>query len=206
MKKISFYTIPAIFGALFLINSAHAFIALSVSAEDINSSSTVYNYEIQTNCIGSCLDTIGGIPVPTLFTADNFYVPYFSDAGISNILSPTGWSSTIESTNDLFGLGSSAGVIHWTASTGSELTLDNSLSGFIYTSSLTGSVKAPFRIQYDYDGRFLDGDPPIPASPLAINAGLVPIATVPVPAAVWLFGSGLLGVLGFKKSKRHLHG
>jgi hypothetical protein len=35
----------------------------------------------------------------------------------------------------------------------------------------------------------------------AVRSGDVP-AVVPVPAAVWLFGSGLLGLLGVVKRKR----
>jgi hypothetical protein len=33
------------------------------------------------------------------------------------------------------------------------------------------------------------------------TSGLIDVAPVPVPAAVWLFGSGLIGLLGFAKRK-----
>jgi hypothetical protein len=35
------------------------------------------------------------------------------------------------------------------------------------------------------------------------NFDVVPVAVVPVPAAVWLFGSGLLGLFGVSRRKRH---
>jgi hypothetical protein len=190
-----------VLSSFFLANIAHARIALSISAEDINSSSSVYNYEIQTTCIGSCEDTIGGIPVSTLFKTKDFYVPYFADAGISSIGSPAGWSSVIEGSNDLFDLGNDTGVIHWEASSGNELALDDSLSGFIYSSSIAGSVKAPYRVIWS-NGDSRDGDSPIPASPLAIAAGLAPISTVPAPATVWLFGSAMFGLLGVRGKQR----
>ena len=34
------------------------------------------------------------------------------------------------------------------------------------------------------------------------NANLAPVSTVPVPAAVWLFGSGLLGLVGIARRKK----
>lgn len=191
MKNIGLYTSIVMFGTLFS-NSANALIAFELAATDIDGDPSVYNYEIQTNCFGNCLDTLGGVPIPDLYYTNKFYLPYFSDAGITDINSPSGWSYSIEGTNDLFGLGSGAGVIHWSASTGAELALYDVLSGFSYVSSVAGSVKAPFRLDY-INGDWRLGDPPIPASPLALAAGLAPI---PVPAAVWLFGSGLLGLIG----------
>ncbi len=198
-KKNILHVSCLVLGSFLLANTAFARIALSVSAEDINASSSVYNYEIQTICSGFCIDTIGGEPIPTLFKTKDFYVPYFSDAGISSISSPAGWSSVIEGANDLFDLGGGAGVIHWEASVGNELALDDSLSGFIYSSSIASSVKAPFRVIWS-NGSSRDGDPPIPASPLALAAGLP--AIVPVPAAVWLFGSAMFGLLGVSRGKQ----
>ncbi len=200
MKKRHLCTTAMTFSALFSTNTAFAFVSFTIVAEDIDSSATGYNYEIQNNCFGNCEDTIGGVPIPDLYQVDEFYLPYFSDSGISAINSPSGWSYNIESSNDLFNLGSGAGVIHWSASTGNELALYGILSGFTYTSSLVSSVKAPFRLDYVNDDYNI-GDPPIPASPSALAAGLTPISAVPVPASIWLFGSGLLGLLGFRKRK-----
>lgn len=38
---------------------------------------------------------------------------------------------------------------------------------------------------------------------LTFNPAVVEVAAVPVPAAVWLFGSGLLGLLGYARNPRH---
>ncbi len=198
MKKLCIFT-SVITTVLFSINTAHAFVAFNVAAEDINASTTEYNYEINTSCFGFCSDTIGGIPISDLNMTNNFYIPYFSDAGITNISSPTGWSFSIENNNDLFNLGNNAGVLHWSTSPGNELPLDTPLSGFTYSSSITNSVKAPFKIEYSLGG-FRIGDPPIPASPLAIAAGLPAITTVPLPASLWLMGVALMSLFRIKKS------
>ncbi|MCW8889990.1 MAG: VPLPA-CTERM sorting domain-containing protein [Sedimenticola sp.] len=192
-----------LFSALTSSHIAQAFVALPVTAVDIDTNPNNYNYEIKTDCIGFCLDTMGGIEIPTLYKANHFYIPYFTGSGISNISSPTGWSHTVEITNDVFGLGPNAGVIHWEAAIGYELDLYTSLSGFFYTSTINSSVKAPFRLQYSYDGRSLDGDPPIPASPNALAAGLQSISTtsVPIPASTWLFGLGLVGMSVVRKRR-----
>ncbi len=203
MKKFNSYAASLFIGTLLSMGTASAAVGFLVNAKDIDSNLTTYNYEIQTNCFGSCSDTILGVSIPNLYKADNFYVPYFPDAGVLSISSPVGWSAVVEDSNDLFTLGSSAGVIHWTASAGNELALYSSLSGFIYTSSIASSVEAPFRFQYNFDGRSIDGNLPIPGSSLALKAGLPILTAVPAPAAAWLFGSGLLGVIGFARRKKH---
>lgn len=35
------------------------------------------------------------------------------------------------------------------------------------------------------------------------NGGFIAVAPVPIPAAVWLFGSGLLGLIGFARRRKH---
>ncbi|MGK0440922.1 MAG: hypothetical protein ACJA0N_000717 [Pseudohongiellaceae bacterium] len=198
MKKLHFFTAAVAFSALFSVNTVSAAVGFNPTVEDIDSSATGYNYAIQTDCFGSCWDTMGGVPITELYQTDTFYLPYFSDAGITAINSPLDWSYTIEASNDIFNLGNSAGVIHWSASPGNELALWDNLSGFTYTSSFSSSVTAPFRLDY-VGGAQLFGDLSIPASPLALAAGLIPIAAVPEPASIWLFGSALLGLAGFRK-------
>ncbi len=197
MKKILFLTATA----LFSINTAYAaFTIPNVTVEDINSSASIYNYEVTSKCF-RCGGTVGGVLVTDLYKTEDFYVPYFSDAGITSIGSPTNWSYSIETSNDLFELGAGAGVIHWKAlGENNGINTTGSLDGFSYSSIIEGSVKAPFRTLFA-NGSSINGDPAIPASPSAIAAGLTPIATVPAPAATWLFGSGLLNILGFRKSK-----
>ncbi|MDH5473491.1 MAG: VPLPA-CTERM sorting domain-containing protein [Gammaproteobacteria bacterium] len=46
------------------------------------------------------------------------------------------------------------------------------------------------------DANFLD------ASMISSTLGSVAVSAVPVPAAVWLFGSGLIGLIGFARRKK----
>jgi len=56
------------------------------------------------------------------------------------------------------------------------------------------------------DGAWLDGIEGNPfageAFPVVFPSMWVEIAPVPVPAAVWLFGSGLLGLIGVARRKK----
>lgn len=55
----------------------------------------------------------------------------------------------------------------------------------------------------DYFGNFNAGPVPLDASQSELGSALVrPISAVPVPAAVWLFGSGLLGLVGVARRKK----
>jgi hypothetical protein len=53
------------------------------------------------------------------------------------------------------------------------------------------------------DGAADDINPPLSGSPFTIDPGVVTaqIGAVPVPAAIWLFGSGLLGLVGVARRK-----
>ncbi len=186
MNKIRNYL--AAICLLILANPSHAYYGISVEATDIDSSQTLFNYEIKTTCTGNCLDTIGGVPIPDLFKTNEFYLPYFSNAGISDISSPSGWSYALEPGNDLFGLGSGAGVIHWFAFEGQGLDLDATLSGFQFTSVVTDIMDASFSLGY-VNGSDAVGTTSIPGSP------------VPIPAAIWLFVSGLFGLSGLARSR-----
>lgn len=186
MNKIRNYL--AAICLLILANPSHAYYGISVEATDIDSSQTLFNYEIRTDCSGNCLDTVEGVPVAEFYKTDEFYLPYFSNAGISNISSPSGWSYALEPGNDLFGLGSGAGVIHWFAFEGQELDLYATLSGFQFTSVVTDIMDASFSLGYVH-GAYVYGTTSIPASP------------VPIPAAIWLFVSGLFGLSGLARSR-----
>ncbi len=41
-------------------------------------------------------------------------------------------------------------------------------------------------------------------NPVMADSSLSVVQSVPVPAAVWLFGSGALGLIGFAKRKKHI--
>jgi hypothetical protein len=55
------------------------------------------------------------------------------------------------------------------------------------------------------DGAADDINPPLSGSPFTIDPGVVTAqigaVPVPVPAAIWLFGSGLLGLVGVARRK-----
>jgi len=36
------------------------------------------------------------------------------------------------------------------------------------------------------------------------DVNLIPVSSVPVPAAIWLFGSGLMGLIGFSRRKQQV--
>lgn len=69
------------------------------------------------------------------------------------------------------------------------------LAGVTYADTLVAMVTGELRIGIHVQG-FASG-----GSESFINPPLEPPATVPVPAAVWLFGSGLLCLAGF--AQRH---
>ena len=72
-------------------------------------------------------------------------------------------------------------------------------------------------MSYTFDGNFVPGNPSIgiimesnqEMASLNVNkldysynfAILAPVASVPVPAAAWLFGSALIGLVGIKRKK-----
>ena len=150
---------------------------------------------------GSCVDFYGAAP----FTITAFELPYFADAGVTAILSPTGWTAHIDAT-DAFGLGGGAQTLVWTAGAGYGLAATDdpaaamTLSGFGYTAGFS-SVYAP--AGYQTSSPYLAiVDPALPGSPDALAAGLQPTpfpvaSTVPEPSTrlALLAGLGLLAIV-----------
>jgi hypothetical protein len=131
---------------------------------------------------------------------NDFFVPYFSDAGISNIIVPDGWIDTIDTEDDLFGL-AGAGVIDFEATTplGYSFT-----SGFSYTADFDG-VEGPFAMSLTTNGvgSTVFGDPLIPASPDTLAA--LSEASAPEPSTSALLAFGLFSMvprLGQRLHKR----
>jgi hypothetical protein len=139
----------------------------------------------------------------------NFYIPYFADAGIANIMvpgpnsstsPPITWTYSIDPGNNLFGL-PGAGVINFQITSTTSVGTGNlpgigywGQSGFSFTSTYA-PVKGPYAIlQTAYNGglyngtTLLFGDPSIPGSPQTIAALA---SSVPEPAAFALLAIGL---------------
>jgi hypothetical protein len=149
----------------------------------------------------------------------DFYIPYFSDADIANIMVPPPdststtstitWTATIEPTNDLFNLG--AGVIDFQVTATPELQpLPGvsapgvgyyGVSGFSFTSSFA-PVEGPWAILQYLGPNYtttttLFGDPSIPGSPETI-AALEGVQT-PEPGTLALVGLLLCAVPVLRK-------
>ena len=142
----------------------------------IDASSARYSYKV------SLSPPIGCLRLGTVNSVSRFAVPYFTDAGITSIDSPTGWTYTIADV-DTFGLGFGAKTLQWKladliSSTGTIFP-GGYLSGFGYTANY-GPVKGPFLVS---DGMLnsVIGDPAIPGSPNALAAGLQPLGVTAVP-------------------------
>jgi len=122
-------------------------------------------------------------------------MPYFADARIQDVVSPSGWAFSINSALDTFGLGHSAGTITWTSTaTADPFGIFSFESAY---GSAEGSVSALM-----LDGTVSTAVMPIPLSPLAAAAGFVP-SPVPVPEPTSL-ALLLIGLGGFTLAHRRI--
>jgi hypothetical protein len=152
----------------------------------------------------------------------DFYIPYFADAGIANItvpaldnstLPPTTWTYSINTSNDLFGLGAGVGVIDFQVTSLAQVGPTQYLpgvgyygtNGFTFTSNYA-PVKGPYAIlQTAYDGGLYDsttlmfGDPSIPGSPDTIAA--LDAAAVPEPGTAALITASLCAMAPFLRRR-----
>lgn len=157
-----------------------------------------YSYRLnnQTTCLGNCNDTFAGKPIATFAGAiREFSLPYFSDAGITALLSPANWSATILAENRFGLLGSQTLV--WTALTDTAgIALGANLAGFGYRASFAAG-KGPFETILGIGGAAgtFHGDPAIPRSPNAILAGIPPLGVLPEPGSSTLAALGLVMLL-----------
>jgi hypothetical protein len=174
------------FVALLPINKAHALCAIGdLVTSTVTPSGGSFNYAFvvsNPNC--------GSAPL------NGFFLPYFSDAGISSIAAPAGWSVTIDTATDLFGLG--AGTMNFVPANPLTLAPQTSVSGFSFLSSF-GSVKGPYATTLTFAGvQYTNfGDPLIPGSPNTLKA----LGAVPEPSATVLLAIGL-SILGFAFQRR----
>jgi len=159
------------------------------------------------------------------FTIVGFNLPYFSDAGITDIHTPDNvyWAWSIID-DDSFGLGHGAKTLHW-GSGGSihpggsfpdyyfggdgSNTISfpgQTLGGFSFVANFS-PVSAP--VIWDmYGGGTLIGDPALPGSPDAIASGLsdpLPVVSIPEPDTYAMLLAGL-GLLVFTIRSRKISG
>jgi hypothetical protein len=162
-----------IFAALAAVLTAGQAYASCIANPDVTGTVTAsgltydYAYTVTNGCVGD-------------HEVTGFYLPYFTDADISDIVVPTGWSYSIDTSDNLFGL-ANAGVIDF--STGTPLVGYSFASGFGYTSNYAG-VEGPDAISLTTNGvnSTLFGDPLIPGSPDTLAA--LGNTTVPEPSTV----------------------
>lgn len=131
-----------------------------------------------------------------------FALPYFSDAGITAITAPTGWSFAVVD-SDLFDNINKA--IVWTSDTKQKgIAVGSFLSGFSYRANYSAG-KGPF-VTLDGWGSSVVGDPAVPLSPLAIQAGIQPMTPVDEPTsfAMLLAGLGLMGGIAARRRSQML--
>jgi len=146
----------AALAAVLMANRAYAICDESTNVtSDVSPSGPNFTYEF--------FASNGCVPVNhAQHLLTEFFTPYFADAGISNIVTPSGWTYAIDPANDLFGL-PGAGVLDFQSATplGYSFT-----GGFSFTANY-GGVKGPFAMNLITSGvgSTLFGDPLIPASP-----------------------------------------
>jgi hypothetical protein len=117
--------------------------------------------------------------------------------------------------NSVFGSGIARSTAGVTAS-GANLCDAGTIKNCLYDGSYFGSAGKPLGGQawmlasVDGDGDGIMGIPMMPGGPIAgfswnLNANMIPTpGPIPIPAAAWLFGSGLLGLVGLARRRKNL--
>lgn len=88
-------------------------------------------------------------------------------------------------------------MLHWSTDAAHAIAVDTTLSGFGYTASFSGA-KAPYAV-VNVNGGFSYGDPFIPASPNALQAGLIPATPEPETYAMMMAGLGFIGAIARRR-------
>ncbi len=190
MMKLRVILIAA-FAAILTAGQAYALCIASTGVSSVTPEpSGTFEYLVSNGC--------NTVDQPLL---DDFFIPYFSDAGISDITTPDGWTYSIEPTNNVFDL-PGAGVIEFDATPA----VGYFGGDFSYTASYSAGIEGPFLMDLTKDGNSyqVSGDPLIPASPDALNA--LGSAAVPEPSSIGLLTIGFCAIVLVAKRVRHARG
>jgi hypothetical protein len=195
------------FIATFLCTPSHAnTITLSydiaLDANDISGGGTLYSKTISqvipTLAVGDILDTTinftGGdrlVYTENANASQRVRLLYFQNEGVTSIVSATSTIEFLGLAGEYINANPINSLTDCNACVSAQLVADLtnssfSFSGIRITTEIT-SMPDPFGI---YELRF-DG----------LNAD-ISIASVPVPASIWLFGSGILGLVGASKRNK----
>ena len=186
--------------AWFAVQSPVVGVVDQVTALSAGQWAYAYTVTNDTTCFGDCGNTVQGKPIIGFVLAvREFALPYFGDAGITAIHSPADWQFSIVDA-DRFALGQGAKTLVWTAQTDTAgiAALGASLGGFGYSAAYAAG-KGPFSAALGNGSSYL-GDPAIPRSPNAIDAGIPLLTAVPEPQTYALLLAGLAAVAGGLRS------
>lgn len=167
----------------------------------------MYSTEIETRSITGSIDfdamsmsvnTFDLMALPVGFTTLSLYGPgsysFYVDSQVQGDLTSPGYMDMTVSSGQI----GAFGLFDWNVTTGMG-------AAFVWDVSYGGTVESPVYIltAADPDGDGIPGTPQVDGPFLGISAAMsLTTAPVPVPAAVWLFGSGLIALLGFVGGRR----
>ena len=191
--------------AAFVVSGGSATQALPVPDNDFNSNLTGEGFNQMTTGAQLSVDMDGSVTF--------YYIA--AESGYTNSFNyGSGSSISITENNDSFdwdgwysfSIDVNAGDIldfRFTSATASALTpvdnySDTNLQGLgIMTSTTTPDLVLAYNDNYQLIGPGMDAD----YDDMLVRAEFIP-AAVPLPAAVWLFGSGLLGLIGMARRRK----
>lgn len=165
----------------------------------------MYGTEIETRSITGSIDfdamsmsvnTFDLMALPVGFTTLSLYGPgsysFYVDSQVPGDITSPGYLDMTVGAGQI----GAFGLFDWNVTTN---------MGTVFVWDVSGSAATGWTLTAtDPDGDGVPGTPQVDGPFMGISAAIsLTTAPVPVPAAVWLFGSGLIGLFGFAKSRRH---